>query len=159
MATYSPQLIANTIIKLAMLENIKLTPMKLQKLMYLTYKRYLQITGEPLFSERFVKWEFGPVLPSIYYEFRDFRKSRITRFARDAKGRVSALKMQCLDSPAVQAVDYTWHKYKYYDAVVLSRLTHLENSAWAKAELFLKDEDIKDEPEYNIIGTRPRHYC
>lgn len=157
MATYSPQIIANTIIRLALIENSELTPMKLQKLMYFTYKRYLQVTGEPLFSERFVKWKYGPVLPSIFYEFSDFKKNPITRFAKDAKGNAIALDMNCLESLAVQAIDYIWHKYKYYDAIILSRITHLKDSAWDKADHFLNDEDILNEPEYNIIGARK--YC
>lgn len=154
MIGYSPQVIANTIIRLAMDENTGVTPMKLQKLMYFTYKRYLQVTGEPLFSERFEKWKYGPVLPSIFYEFNEFGKNNITRFAESANGNIAALNMNNLDNPAVQAVDYTWHKYKYYDGIVLSRLTHLSDSAWTKATLFLNDEDIKNEPEYNIISTK-----
>lgn len=153
MIGYSPQEIANTLIKLSLIERIRLTPMKLQKMMYFIYKRYLQIVGEPLFSERFEKWQYGPVLPSIYYEFSSFRKDTITQFARNAKGEVSAINMKCFDSPVVQVINYVWNKYKYFDGIILSRLTHLPDSAWAKATTFLNDEDIKNEPEYNIIRT------
>lgn len=150
MSTYSPQVIANTIIELSLHDEIKLTPMKLQKIMYFTYKHYLQTTGESLFSERFEKWKYGPVLPSIFYEFNDFKKESITRFARDARGKVTTLNMERIESLAVQTVDYIWHKYRRYSAVLLSQLTHLPGSAWDKANTFLEDKDIFNEPEYTI---------
>ena len=63
--------LANNFIVEAQNGNIKnLTPMKLQKLMYFTYGRYAAQTGRQLFSENFQAWQYGPVLSSVYQEFK-----------------------------------------------------------------------------------------
>ena len=140
------QTVANTILMLSFEENIKITPMKLQKLLYFLYKGYLKETGFSLFTEKFEKWQYGPVLPSIYYEFNSFGASFITKFARDAKGNVEVIDMS-RNSPLTLIVRKTWDFYKTYSAVSLSRLTHQEDTAWSKARYQLEDEDIKNERE------------
>lgn len=139
------QAIANTFILLGAEENIQITPMKLQKLVYFLYKEYIQKTNCSLFSEPFEKWKYGPVLPSLYYEFSSFGASPITRFAKDAKGVVEIINMK-INNSISEAVMTIWEKYKNYSAIELSELTHLPDTAWEKAIDFkLSDEDIRNE--------------
>lgn len=141
------QTIANTFILLGFDENIKISPMKLQKLTYFLYKEYLKNTGLPLFSEPFEKWQYGPVLPSLYYEFNSFGANPITRFARNAKGQAEIIDLN-FQSDLSKAVKRVWKIYKNYSAIELSSLTHQKNTAWDKAEnIKLSDEDIKNERE------------
>lgn len=42
-----------------------LDEMKLHKLLYLAQRESLALTGEPLFSEEFEGWKFGPVSPAV----------------------------------------------------------------------------------------------
>lgn len=142
------QIVANTILMLSFKENILITPMKLQKLMYFIYKEYLQDTGNKLFSESFEKWQYGPVLPSIYYEFKSFGSGFITKFARDAKGEVEVISIDS-ETYISKIIKRVWNKCKNYRAYELSELTHQKGSAWDKAEDFiLKDEDIKNEQKF-----------
>ena len=147
----TPQVVANTVLMLAFEENIAVSPMKLQKLIYIIYKTYLKKTGNKLFTESFSKWKYGPVVESVYYEFGCFGANSINKFARDAKGNVQVIDLEkkSLLSEIVQDV---WDKYKGYSAMVLSSLTHSENSAWSKAveenRNTLKDEDIKNEEDF-----------
>ena len=67
------QAAANTFLEMAFEEKIDVSPMKLQKLLYFANKRYLKDTGSPLFAESFQSWKYGPVLSSIYYEFRSYQ--------------------------------------------------------------------------------------
>lgn len=39
--------------------------MKLHKLLYFTQREAIVQTGEPMFSERFVAWKYGPVMEKI----------------------------------------------------------------------------------------------
>lgn len=39
--------------------------LKLHKLLYLTQRESLAITGNPMFSEEFKGWKFGPVCPEV----------------------------------------------------------------------------------------------
>lgn len=141
------QAVANTFIKAGAEEMIPLTPMKLQKLVYIFYKHYYQKTKKKLFTESFEKWKYGPVLPSLYYEFKSFGASPVTKFSRNAQGMVEV--MQLNSNPTAKKIfKEVWDKYKHFSAVELSRLTHQANTAWSKAKTVLKDEDIMNEPEY-----------
>ena len=51
--------VGNNILKRGFSENIDITPMKLQKLIYLVYKKYYQDTKKVLFSEPFEVWKYG----------------------------------------------------------------------------------------------------
>jgi len=143
----STQTVANTFIMLGYKEHIPITPMKLQKLVYLLYKHYLKETNVKLFDEPFSKWKYGPVLQSLYYEFQSFKASPITKFARDANNGVEMIDMS-RPSQAQSAVSYVWSIYKNYSALSLSALTHRDGGAWSKAFGTLSDEDIKNEPEF-----------
>ena len=77
-------LVANTILKRAFEENVDVSPMKLQKLMYFVYKKYIQDTGAALFDEFFEVWQNGPVLPTVYHEFKQYKKTPIKRYKTDS---------------------------------------------------------------------------
>lgn len=141
------QTVANTFLLLGFKEHIGISPMKLQKLTYFLYKEYLQSTDLPLFSEPFEKWRYGPVLPSLYYEFSSFGAAPITRFARNAKGQAEIIDLN-RTTALTDAVFKVWRIYKNYSAIELSTLTHREDTAWAKAVHYkLLDKDIKNERE------------
>lgn len=147
----TPQIIANTILMLAFEENISVSPMKLQKLIYIVYKTYIKRTGNKLFTECFSKWQYGPVVESVYYEFGCFGGKPINKFARDAQGNVQVVDLG-IKSCLSDVIREVWDKYKGYPAMVLSSLTHRENSAWSKAveekRNTLKDEDIMNEEDF-----------
>lgn len=44
--------------------------LKLQKLLYLSYEKFLKSTGEKLFTDPIVAWKYGPVVESVYEEFK-----------------------------------------------------------------------------------------
>lgn len=139
--------VANSILYMGFTDNIPITPMKLQKLTYFMYKQYLKNTGKKLFQEDFLKWMYGPVVESIYYQFKGFGAKPITRFSYDAKGNAEMINLK-INSPAKDALEYIWNKYKYYSASQLSNMTHSAGSAWDKADTVLEQEDIRNEPEY-----------
>lgn len=141
------QTVANTFLLLGFEEHIGISPMKLQKLTYFLYKEYLKSTNMPLFSEPFEKWKYGPVLPSLYYEFSSFGASSINRLARNAKGQAEIIDLE-RTTALTNAVKKVWEIYKNYSAVELSALTHKKDTAWDKAENYkLSDKDIKNERE------------
>lgn len=144
------QVVANTFLYHAFQENISVTPMKLQKLIYFFFREYAKSTDEKLFSEQFETWQYGPVLPSIYYEFQSFGAKKIDKFARDAMGNVKILSLNNIDLK--QSFDKIWRKYKYFPGTELSNITHREGTAWYKAHqkgsITLDYEDIKNDNEY-----------
>ncbi|KMT32021.1 Panacea domain-containing protein [Melissococcus plutonius] len=63
--------IADYIIDLCDQKGIEINNLKLQKIMYYLQARYLTDTGKPLFDESIQKWRYGPVIPSVYHEYKD----------------------------------------------------------------------------------------
>lgn len=145
----TPVFVANNFLKRGQTEDINISPLKLQKLVYFLYKDYLKRTGESLFSERFETWKKGPVVPSIYAEFSSYGRLPIKTFATDSRGKCFIVTENGVFK---ECIDRIWRVYGNYSAGELSELTHTEGSAWSKAKAkqqrYLDIEDIKNEPEY-----------
>lgn len=142
----TPVNVANNILKRAFVEEISITPLKLQKLVYFLYRSYLIETNCELFNERFEAWTYGPVVPSIYSEFRYYGSKSIDNFARDSQGNAYSVREEGIFK---ECLDDIWENYKNYSGKELSRLTHKDGTAWSKAKqnrcLYLEKEDIKHE--------------
>lgn len=143
--------IANNFLEKSFQENIPISPMKLQKLVYILYKQYLKLTGKSLFSERFEVWQTGPVLPNIYSKFKNYKDNPIKRYSLDSDEGITKVKVI-----PVSDFDYVltdvWNKYKKYNGLELASLTIQDNTAWKKAveqqKYILDDNDIYNEFNY-----------
>ena len=148
---YTSVLIANNVLNRSFAERCLVPPMKLQRIMYFVASEYQKRTGRSLFSERFETWQYGPVLRSVYSEFRPFAGRDITRFSKNAKNK--ALMIDEGADPALQrALDVVWATSKRLSPVALSRITQMKNSAWDKAfqndRPFLSSDDIPADDTY-----------
>lgn len=148
---FSPTVLCNNILKRSFSENIPVTPMKLQKLLYFVSCEYLKCTNTPLLSESFEVWQYGPVLPSVYNEFKSFRSSPITTFAKDANG--GSFAYQEDTAPNLKnALDAVWSCFKERTGVQLSRITHEDGSGWSNAfqnrENTISEERMKADTTY-----------
>ncbi|MCL2593653.1 MAG: DUF4065 domain-containing protein [Defluviitaleaceae bacterium] len=136
--------VSNNLINRAMADNIHMSPMKLQKLVYFVYKRYLQETKKPLFSERFATWKYGPVQENVYNEFKEFGANDITRRYAEVNGNILIVKES--NEKVKEAFNFVWNKYKNYNGTQLSILTHKDGTAWKYAydnnKAYLEDEQI-----------------
>lgn len=145
----NPLFVANNIIDRAKKENISITPMKLQKILYFVYRDYLQKQkdGIPLFAERFATWKYGPVLESVYTAFKKYGSEFISDYYRE-DGKAYAANEES-NGLLGQVLNDVWNKTKKYNGIQLSKITHKENSAWYKAfqnqHIFLDDKDIKND--------------
>lgn len=140
--------VANNILKKGLENDVDVTPLKLQKLVYFVYKAYLKKTGRELFSEPFETWTHGPVAPSIYVEFNSYGDRPIKSFASDSQGRCYIVtETGCFK----ECLDKVWDEYSEYSGTSLSEFTHQKGMAWTKAkekgQRYLDVGDIKNEPE------------
>lgn len=150
MRTVDPLIVSNNILLLAKEDGIPVTPMKLQKLLYFLYRDYLKRTGEHLFADRFEAWKYGPVLSEVYYAFNEYRDKPIKKYYQDGDG--NYYKVNETNNPAFKNVLYeVWNKYKDYNGIELSSITHQKGTAWRKAwnadKPFLDDDDIMSEED------------
>lgn len=64
--------IANYILWKCDSQNIIVTHLKLQKLLYYVIAKHLQDTNHQLLDEPVSKWQYGPVVKSVYHQFKIF---------------------------------------------------------------------------------------
>lgn len=147
---YSPTMVANNILSRAFSEKAYMSPMKLQKILYFVASEYQKATKRPLLEEPFSTWAYGPVIYSVYDEFRSFSKNKIKRYARDARGDVFIID-ETQDIELKVALDRVWDKTKHKGAVELSEITHTADSAWDKA--FQNDKPVLDPTDIATDST------
>lgn len=150
---YSPTMIANNVLSRAFAERISVSPMKLQKILYFVASEYQKVTRRPLLEEPFLTWAYGPVLYSVFDEFRPFSKNSINRYARDAQGDALVID-ENEDIALKEAIDRVWARTKGRSAVELSEITHLPDSAWDKAYQsdapVLRGHDVGQDCTYRV---------
>ncbi|MEM6603078.1 MAG: type II toxin-antitoxin system antitoxin SocA domain-containing protein [Pseudomonadota bacterium] len=132
----SPSQIANYFIAISRVDNIKLTTMKLIKLVYIAYGWCMVLLGRKIFSEEIEAWKFGPVIPSLYHEFKRFGPKPIQDMAIDVDftNRDVGLNIPIVeDEDVIEVLGFVWSEYKNCDAFKLSDITHKKDSPWSKA--------------------------
>jgi uncharacterized phage-associated protein len=112
-------------------------PMKLQKLLFYSHGWWLAFKDGPLFEEDVYAWPWGPVIPAIYAEFRDFGRrpiagKRATDLVRTGPGALDfQIKVPSPPSEDVQELlRGVWDSHKQLTGVQLSNATHAPGEAW-----------------------------
>jgi uncharacterized phage-associated protein len=133
---YNAKAVANYFLDVAASHKTSLTPMKLQKLIFFAHGWHLALCDEPLIAETVEAWQFGPVVPSVYHEFKHERSgaisSRATEFDLDDFAIIEP-SVPAEDSQARAVMDKVWQAYGKLSATQLSNLTHLPDTPWANA--------------------------
>lgn len=134
---YKAKAIANYFLAKAEGEHKPLTPMKLQKLIYFAHGWHLALVSKPLIDERVQAWEFGPVIRTVYDEFKQFGSAPITGRASSLEvvnGRILSFEPTIApsDGQTVEFLDRIWDVYKPLSAFQLSALTHQGGTPWEK---------------------------
>lgn len=152
---YQPSHIANYMLDRADEEELSVSPMKLLKLVYIGYGWHLALTDERLFDEPIYAWKHGPVVPSLYHEFKHFGADPITGRATILSGdtgdtlEVETPRVASKDEAANNVLSAVWDVYKGFSASVLRNKTHEEGTPWysfyeeGKQDIRIPDESIK----------------
>ncbi len=138
---YTPSAIANEFLDRAGDCKRLLTPMQLLKLVYISHGWTLAVTDEPLINERVEAWKYGPVVPSLFHEFKDFGGNGITRLSKSVEysdiespteGDVTIRYpfIEESDENVTELIGWVWKKYGALSGGVLSKITHLPGSPW-----------------------------
>lgn len=76
--------VANYMLYLMSDEVHDLTNMKINKLLYFAQGHYLAMYGEPLFREPVEAWPFGPVVESVYENYKAYSNAPIRHYDYEA---------------------------------------------------------------------------
>ena len=122
---YNSRQIANYFIKSSQDTGLGLTPMKLIKLCYIAHGWRLGLFDEQLLDEVIYAWKYGPVIDTIYNDFRKYGNSQISELFS-----ISEDNYPLPDQKIAGFLDVIWKAYGKYDGVELSAMTHQPNTPW-----------------------------
>ena len=153
---FSAAAVANEFLHLAHRDGRTISPLKMQKLVYFAHGWHLAITGRPLLSEPIQAWQYGPVIPTLYRQFKEWGADPI-RFpaTKDAHGDTTIPRLDDEGSReeveiARPIIERVWKQYGSLSAAKLTTLTHSENTPWARVPdkeepgTVIPNDDIRD---------------
>ena len=105
----------------------KITPKKLQKLLYFSYSWYLALMNEArneiinrLFSNKFEAWIHGPVYPEIYQKYKFNGADYIAQYTDD---------LCAFSEDDNEILENIWQEYGHYTANELESISH-QHDPW-----------------------------
>ena len=99
--------------------------LKLQKILYFVQAQFLVARGEPCFYNGIEAWDFGPVVPEVYHEYKIFGSSNIIQpnnkiFSRniseDDRNLIEIVVSECNDFSASQLIEITHNQSPWVEA-------------------------------------------
>lgn len=149
---YKPTWVANTFLVRGRNDGVTdISPLKIQKLVYFFHGWHLATTGCPAVGERFEAWPNGPVLSSLYHQFKKFRWHTITSYANDVDpitGEEKASVVAASDEQFHEIFNAVWDRYKAFSGQELSDMTHAPDTPWSYARehglQYISDERIRE---------------
>jgi len=124
-----------------------ITPLKIQKLIYLAHGWHLAYICEPLVIDEYVEaWPHGPVFPSIYHAFKYLGRKPIIEpiiefsYRGDYRIEMNTPGIPKSDKLTCKLLARIWDEYGKFSGNYLSELTHQEKSPWSTAR---KSEKVK----------------
>ena len=100
--------------------------LKLQKLLYYCQGFHLAIFDKPLFDEKIIAWQHGPVVKSVYEEFSNNGRNPITTFTPIDPHKIS--------KGSRELIDEVYDVYGQFSAWKLRDMTH-EEAPWKDTSL------------------------
>lgn len=135
MATgYDGRAIANFVLDSCDSRGRRITNLSLQKIVYFCHVWSLIHLGRPLIRHKFEAWEFGPVMPYLYREFRNYDRAAIVGRAREidpANGKYRTVQYS-FDPDTESLLHSITEFYSRMRAGDLVELSHAEGGPWHK---------------------------
>ncbi len=138
--------VANFFLKKGQAEKVDISVMKINKLVYIAYGWNAGLGGGELFVDDEIRaWPYGPVIPSLYHEFKSFGNNPIKEFAKSYNPFEDSDPKEPFhetDSSKNNLLETIWTLYSRYSATDLMRLTHQDKTPWSITFQRGKDKKI-----------------
>ena len=122
---YTPSHIANFFLEK---KDHDISNLKLNKLVYIAEGFSLALLDRDLFSEPIEAWRYGPVIPSLYNEFKKYGSTIIKGFSRQKLKKYP--KINNKDNNIKDVLSIVWDYYKGETGLNLINLTHEVGTPW-----------------------------
>lgn len=123
-----------------------LTNLKIQKLLYYAQGFSLALNRRPLFDEKIIRWELGPVVLEVYESLK--------KYGSDAIPKPEDFDISKFETDDLALLNEVFEVYGQFSAAALVDMTHAE-PPW-KSTKTRKEIDLKK--MQNHFLTRLRHY-
>ena len=105
-----------------------ISPLKMQKLLYYAQGIHLALNNAPLFKENIDAWQHGPVVNSVYQEYKNCGSNFITPVFTDKdENLISAIEN---DSTVLESLELAYNNFAIFTAWQLRNMTHVQGSPW-----------------------------
>jgi uncharacterized phage-associated protein len=121
--------LANFFIARSLESNAPITLTKLVKLVYIAHGWHLGLRDEPLLPEAVEAWKYGPIVPSVYHQFKNYASDPITSYAKEFTG-TTLDAPQVTDTKIVHFLYRIWETYKHFDAAAITAICQSQNTPW-----------------------------
>ena len=114
-----------------------LDPLKLQKIIYFAHGQFLAEYDDNLVNEPFHAFKFGPLISSIYHEYKKFGNNPIDKYMSELTFTEStpSWKVNFIpenDNATHKLLKNTLLKYSEYTGNLLSKMTNIPDGPWHK---------------------------
>lgn len=140
-ADYTALDIAQYIIDKCTREQHPISNLQLQKILYFLQKKYLVDKGQKLFIDEIQAWQFGPVVPDVYYQYCGFGSMPITMNYD--------IKLEDNDEATVNPIIEEKRGKQPWDLV---EETHASGKAWA--EVYCEGQGNRRNIPVDLIKTK-----
>ncbi|HIY13576.1 MAG TPA: DUF4065 domain-containing protein [Candidatus Agathobaculum merdipullorum] len=138
---YLAKQVAQYIINKCSVEERPVSNLKLQKLLYFAWIEYRKRTGKKLFDDKIYAWQFGPVVPEVYYDYCAYGGMDIDR-------RYDSSQIGITESDA-EVLDASLAEYLNYSVSRLVSKTHERGKPWH--QVYVEQGGIKQEIPFSLI--------
>ena len=145
---YDALTIARYIVNYSNKEGFGVTNLKLQKLLYFVQAAFLKIYGKPCFKEDMQAWTLGPVIPSVYHEFKRYGNMDIPTVSEyegpeyDFSGEKTPYDDSVIQQRHKETINFIVELFKNYAASTMISITHSQNG-WKNAYQRNRNNPIK----------------
>lgn len=123
--------------------------LKLQKILYFIQAYFLISTPEPCFGAKIEAWDFGPVVPEAYREYKQFGSSNIPRISYYVvmdfddfwNSKVKEFNDEVISDKDKKRIEAVIDRFSDYSATDLVSITH-NQAPWIDAYIPHRNNEI-----------------
>lgn len=124
--------VANAMLKIGASKGIRMSKMKVIKLVYFAHGWCLGLSGKPLCSDPVEAWKFGPVFRKLYQALSLYRGDEIVNAPITDPFGDEFKPEKPFSEEETALIGKIIDVYSEFDAFQLSSLTHAKDSPWDK---------------------------
>lgn len=137
---YAANDIARYIVDYCTRKDNPVSNLKLQKMLYYLWIEYYKVTKDYLFSDDICAWQFGPVVPEVYYDFCAYGGVPIDRTYDD---------LPDITQEDISILDRNIELYRTRSVSSLVTQTHQDGLPWDR--IYNKDGNRRGKIPFDLI--------